>query len=98
VVLMNPDHFVGYFNVACVHGLRGEFGAALDELEQILANERATASVRETLEALHHDPDFGALLAQADARQRFREIERVLFPDISDEEWGTHQDTQYYTV
>ncbi|MFD6663701.1 hypothetical protein ACFWDK_15215 [Micromonospora chalcea] len=97
VVLMKPDHFIGYFNLACVHALRGDFEAAIDQLARIADNDAARSSVRETLDALHHDPDFAELVDDPAWRARFREIEQVLFPDVSEHDWGRRRDGGYYT-
>lgn len=97
VTMMKPDHFIGYFNLASIHALLGDFTEAFQQLSRIAENEGAVSSIRETLDGLHHDPDFRSLLADPGAAARFREIERVLFPDLADTDPGRPPEEGYYT-
>ncbi|GAA0403998.1 hypothetical protein GCM10009541_53990 [Micromonospora gifhornensis] len=79
-----------------MHALRGDFEAAIDQLARVADNDAARSSVRETLDALHHGPDFAELVGDPAWRGRFREIELVLFPDVTEHDWGWHRDGGYY--
>jgi tetratricopeptide (TPR) repeat protein len=79
VSALKPDHFIGYFNQACVLALMGRLDESLDALSEIPRNAGASASIRETLEELAHDPDFNNLIADGRRSQKFRGIELELF-------------------
>jgi tetratricopeptide (TPR) repeat protein len=97
VSALKPDHFIGYFNQACILALLGRLDESLVALSEILRNDDATASIRETLEELSHDPDFDRLIADNRLSQKFREIELELFPGATEFDWKNRDSRNYYT-
>jgi hypothetical protein len=97
VSALKPDHFIGYFNQVCVLALMGRLDESLDALSEIPRNAGASASIRETLEELAHDPDFNNLIADGRRSQKFRGIELELFPHASEFNWKNREGRTYCT-
>lgn len=97
VSALKPDHFIGYFNQSCALALLGELDASLEILDEIVRNDGARSSIRETLQELSHDPDFDALIADDMRSTRFRDIELELFPGSRESDWQNRSGRTYYT-
>ena len=89
---------LGYFNQVCVLALMGRLDESLDALSEIPRNAGASASIRETLEELAHDPDFNNLIADGRRSQKFRGIELELFPHASEFNWKNREGRTYCSL
>lgn len=83
-ITANPNHFIGYFNLACVFSLKNDYKRCLRYLERIAGNEMALESIRESNKCLSCDKDFKNILNDQKYRHKFKAIEKEIFPDGHD--------------
>nr|VFJ77517.1 MAG: Tetratricopeptide repeat-containing protein [Candidatus Kentron sp. FW] len=78
VVSMRPDHFIGYYNLACLYALANEFDKAIEYLETIVSRDGLTESYRMHAPNIENDPDFDELKKSEKHAKRFAEIAGIL--------------------
>ena len=77
VIALRPDHYIGYFNLACTEALNGEFEECLITLAQILddpARVQSFGSVPAEYANISTEQDFCDLTADASYQSRFHDI------------------------
>lgn len=78
VVSLRPDHYIGYYNLACVYALANEFDKAIEYLETIVDRDDLTESYRIHGWNMDKDSDFDELKKSDKHAKRFAEIAGIL--------------------
>ena len=78
VVFLRPDHYVGYYNLACSYARPNEFDKAIEYLETIVNRDGLTESYRMHEENMENETDFDELKRSEKHAKRFAEIVRIL--------------------
>ncbi len=98
VLVLKPQHFIGYFNLACLRAMEGRLAEGLDYLLSMLQVPEALSSIRETMRQLSHDPDLRPLFTHPDFADKVRDLELAIFPDSpAFSPVNTPADWSYYT-
>jgi len=77
VVALRPDHYIGYFNVACTEAIAGYSERAMASLRRILEDSRRIESfthVPEQYSEIASEDDFKSLLNDPETAVEFRQI------------------------
>jgi len=75
VIALRPDHYVGYYNLACFYAVsRNDFQTSINYLQKILEGQRLMKTYVSSEQNIDTDPDFNALKVDATYAQRFHSI------------------------
>nr|VFJ94276.1 MAG: TPR repeat-containing protein [Candidatus Kentron sp. H]VFJ94781.1 MAG: TPR repeat-containing protein [Candidatus Kentron sp. H]VFK01275.1 MAG: TPR repeat-containing protein [Candidatus Kentron sp. H] len=78
VVSLRPDHFIGYYNLACSYALANAFDKGIEYLETIVDRDDLTESFRMHGLKMENDSDFDELKKSDKHAKRFAEIAGIL--------------------
>ena len=81
VIALAPDHYVGYFNMACAHSMCGELAEALANLKEMLSDSQRLASLiagNENVSSVFEDCDLGNLMSAPEFKDQIDETRKQL--------------------
>jgi tetratricopeptide (TPR) repeat protein len=77
VIALNPDHYIGYFNLACAHALCGELSESMANLKQIFGDQARLESLRYAttdLPSVLDDSDLVPLIAAPEFKSSIEDL------------------------
>lgn len=75
VVSLKPDHYIGYFNLACAASLRNKYDSCISYLKQILdSKDRCRSYSCKPYNTIAEDPDFDSIKSDPEYAEKFNAI------------------------